>query len=87
MKMSDSGTIPEKIMKFGGDAGENEEIRANHRERSGQTRKKGLIRVSTGKGRIPMSAEKVESRRIPKKGSGRVPEMWNPGEYRKRMGS
>ena len=30
--------------------------------------------MSTGKGRIPMSAEKVESGRLPKKG--------NPGEYR-----
>ena len=29
--------------------------------------------MSTGKGRIPMSAEKVESRRVPKKG--------NLGEY------
>ena len=30
--------------------------------------------MSTGKGRIPMSVEKVESGRVPKKG--------NPGEYR-----
>ena len=39
-KMSDPGTIPEKIMKSGGDAGEDEEIRANYRERSGQEPKK-----------------------------------------------
>ena len=30
--------------------------------------------MSTGKGRIPMNAEQVESGRVPKKG--------NPGEYR-----
>ena len=35
-KMSDPGTIPEKIMNSGGDAEEDEEIRANYRERSGQ---------------------------------------------------
>ena len=49
--------------------------------------------MSTGKGRIPASAEKVESGRVPKKGpgeyremveSGRVLENRNPGEYRKR---
>ena len=39
-KMSDPGIIPEKIMKSGGDAGEDEEIRANYRERSGQALKK-----------------------------------------------
>ena len=39
-KMSDPGTIPEKIMKFGGVVGEDEEIRANYRERSGQAPKK-----------------------------------------------
>ena len=48
MKMSDPGTIPEKIMKSGGDAG------------------KGRIRASAGNG-----------------GSGRVPEMWDLGEYQK----
>ena len=35
----------------------------------------GKIRVSTGKGRIRASTGNV--------GSGRVPEMWDPGEYRK----
>ena len=35
----------------------------------------GKIWVSTGKGRIRASIENV--------GSGRVPEMWDPGEYRK----
>ena len=39
-KMSDPGTIPEKIMKSEGDAGENEEIWANSRERSGQAPEK-----------------------------------------------
>ena len=34
----------------------------------------GKIRVSTGKGRIQASTGNV--------GSGRVPEMWDPGEYR-----
>ena len=33
------------------------------------------IRVSTENGRIQASSGKV--------GSGRVPEMWDPGEYRK----
>ena len=49
--------------------------------------------MSTGKCRIPASAEKVEFGRVPKKGpgeyreileSGRVPENRNPGKYRKR---
>ena len=39
-KMSDPGTIPEKIMKFGGDAGEDEEIQENSGERSGQALEK-----------------------------------------------
>ena len=39
-KMSDPGTFPEKIMKSGGDVGEDEEIRANYRERFGQVPKK-----------------------------------------------
>ena len=48
--------------------------------------------MSIGKGRIPTSAEKVESGRVPKKGlgmyrerveSGRVPERWDLGEYHK----
>ena len=39
-KMSDPGTIPEKIMKFGGDVGECEEIRASSGERSGQAPEK-----------------------------------------------
>ena len=39
-KMSDPGTIPEKIMKSGGDAGEDEEIWANSGERSGQAPEK-----------------------------------------------
>ena len=46
MKMSDPGTIPEKIMKSGGDAGKGR-IRASIGE--------GKIRVSTGKGRIRAS--------------------------------
>ena len=36
---------------------------------------KGKIRVSTGKCRIHASTEN--------RGSGRVPEIWDPGEYRK----
>ena len=36
----------------------------------------GKIRVSTGKGKIQASNRHV--------GSGRVPEMWDPGEYRER---
>ena len=39
-KMSDPGIIPKKIMKSRGDAREDEEIRANYRERSGQALKK-----------------------------------------------
>ena len=39
-KMSGPGKIQEKIMKSGGDAGEDEEIRANYRERSGKAPKK-----------------------------------------------
>ena len=39
-KKSDPGIIPENIMKFGGDAGKDEEIRENYRERSGQALKK-----------------------------------------------
>ena len=39
-KMSDPGTIPEKIMKSGGDVGEDEEIRANSEERSEQAPEK-----------------------------------------------
>ena len=39
-KMSDPGIILEKIMKSEGDAGEDEEIRANYRERFGQAPKK-----------------------------------------------
>ena len=38
--MSDPGTMPEKIMKSGGDAGEGEEIRASFGEGSGQVLKK-----------------------------------------------
>ena len=32
-KMSDPGTMLEKIMKSGGDAGKDEEIRGKHRKR------------------------------------------------------
>ena len=39
-KMSYPGTMPEKIMKFGGDAGEDEEIRASSGEGSGQALEK-----------------------------------------------
>ena len=39
-KMSDPGIIPEKIMKYGGDAREDEEIRATYRETFGQAPKK-----------------------------------------------
>ena len=39
-KMNDPDTIPEKIMKSGSDAGEDEEIRASSREGSGQVSKK-----------------------------------------------
>ena len=38
-KISDPGTIPEKIMKFGGDVGEGEEIRASSEEGSEQVSK------------------------------------------------
>ena len=66
-KMSDPGTMPEKIMKIEGDAKEDEEIRASIG--------KGWIRVSTGKGRIPTSVGKVESGRVRKKGLGEYREM------------
>ena len=39
-KMSDPSTMPEKIMKSGGDAGEDEEIQANSEERIGQAPEK-----------------------------------------------
>ena len=39
-KMSDPGIIQEKIMKSGANSGEDEEIRANYRERFGQGPKK-----------------------------------------------
>ena len=39
-KMNDPDTIPEKIMKSGGDAGEDEEIRASSREGSRQVSEK-----------------------------------------------
>ena len=39
-KISDPGTMPEKIMKFGGDAEEGEEIRASSEEGSGQVPEK-----------------------------------------------
>ena len=39
-KMSDLGTMLEKIMKSGGNAGEDEEIRASSGEGSGQAPKK-----------------------------------------------
>ena len=59
-KMSDPSTMPEKIMKSGGDVGEGEEI--------WESITKGWIRVSTGKGRITASVRKVESGRVPGKG-------------------
>ena len=65
-KMSDQDIMPENIVTSGGYAGE-DEVRAST--------EKCWIRVSTEKkGGIPASAEKVES--------GRVLEMWDPGEYR-----
>ena len=39
-KMSDLGTMPKKIMKSGGDAGEGEEVRARSGEESGQVPEK-----------------------------------------------
>ena len=55
--------------------------------------REGKIRVSTGKGRIRTSIEEgkiwvsTEKGRIRastgNRGSGQVPEMWDPGEYRK----
>ena len=39
-KMSDLGTMSEKIMKSGGDAEEDEEIRASSNEGSGQAPEK-----------------------------------------------
>ena len=54
-KMSDPGTMPNKIMKSGGDVGEDEEIRASSREGSRQVPEK------VGSGSVP---EKVESRRV-----------------------
>ena len=39
-KMSDLGTMPEKIMKSGGDVGEGEEIRASSEEGSGHVPEK-----------------------------------------------
>ena len=67
-KMSDLGTKLEKIMKYGGDVREGEEIRASSREGSGQVLEKGWIRVSIGKGRIMASVRKVESGQVPRKG-------------------
>ena len=57
-KMSDLGTMSEKIMKSRGDAGEGEEIRASSENGSGQVPKK------VGFGCIP---EKVESLRVSKR--------------------
>ena len=65
-KMNDPDTIPEKIMESGGDAGEDEEIRASI--------EKDWIRVSIEKGRIKASVRKVESGSGPKKG--------NPSKFR-----
>ena len=73
-KMSDPGSMPEKIMKFGGDVGEDKEIRASSKKGRASTGK-GWIRVSTGKGRNPTSVGKVESGKVPKKGSGEYREM------------
>ena len=72
-KMSDPGTMLEKIMKSKGDAGEGEEIRASSREGSGKYRKR-LDPGKYRKGRIMASVKKVESGRVPEKGLG---------EYRK----
>ena len=53
---------------------------------------KGIIRASAKKVEIRASTGKMESRRVSEKGpgeyqkrveSGRAPEMWNPGEYRR----
>ena len=72
-KMSDLGTMPEKIMKSGGDVREGEEIRASSGE---------------GSGRVPARWDPGEYRKMVREstrkvGSGRVPKMWDPGEYRK----
>ena len=49
---------------------------------------KGRIRASTGKGKIMVSIEKgriwASTRKV---GSGRVPERWDPGEYREMVES
>ena len=81
MKMSDPGTIPEKIMKSEGDAG-----KSRIRESTGK-----VIRVSTGKGRIRASIKEGRIQVSTRKsriqastgnvGSGRVLEMWDLGEY------
>ena len=73
-KMRDPGTMPKKIMKFGGDVGEGEEIRASSGEGSGQVPEK----VGPGeyrKGGIQASTGNVRSRRVPKR--------WDLGKYQK----
>ena len=45
-----------------------------YRKRGIREYREGKIQVSTGKSRIRVSTEN--------EGSGRVPEMWDPGEYR-----
>ena len=83
-KMSDSGTMPEKIMESECDAGEDEESEHDARKvmKSGQAPEKGLgeyregcIWASTGKVRIRASAGKVEIwASVRKVESRRVPE-------------
>ena len=49
--------------------------------------RKGRIRESTGNGEIQVSIGKGRIRAsIGNGGSGRVPEMWDLGEYRRRIG-
>ena len=65
-KMSDPGTMPEKLMKSGGDAEEDEEIQASFGEGPGQAPEKcpgkhrRTVRASTEKGRTDRVLEKVE---------------------------
>ena len=81
-KMSDLDTMPKKIMK------------SEQAPEKGPGKHRKRVRAGTEKGRIRASAGKVESGRVPEKGSGeyrerveseRVPEMWNLGEYQRRV--
>ena len=73
-KMSDLGTMSEKIMKSGGDSGEVRKSEQAPEKGLGKYRKR-LYSGEYRKCGIRASIENV--------GSGRVPKMWDPGEYQK----